>query len=264
MAHPLFDNLGPIARRCAEASHCLVGLDYDGTLTPLVDAPSLAVLDSATRSVLRKVAARRATSVAVVSGRQLEDVRKRVEIAGLIYAGNHGLEIAGIGSDFVEPTALMNRGMLARVGRVLVECLAPVGGVLVEDKGLTISVHFRKVAGAARDWVAGKVHEVVADCPESFRVFLGNEVLEIRPALDWHKGSALAWIANRLATPGLVTIYIGDDRTDEDVFQFLQEAITIKVGDGDLTAAEFQVEGPPDVARFLAWLADGNKEGLRS
>jgi trehalose-phosphatase len=256
MTPSLFDNLESIGQRMAAAPHLLLGLDYDGTLTPIVNDPARATLDPAVRKLVQKVAARPRTSVAVVSGRRLRDVESLVDVSGLIYAGNHGLEIAGSDFRFVEPTAVKKRKTLGMLAPLLQNGLANIPGAIVENKDLTIAVHCRQVSRTRKEEVFRHVHAAVSVVANSFRISPGNEVFEIRPRVEWHKGRALLWIADQLKKPGILTVFVGDDQTDEEAFLALDDGITVKVGDFTATHASYRVEGPAEVARFLQWLAE--------
>jgi trehalose 6-phosphate phosphatase len=141
-AETLADRL--IAAR-ATAGLMLVGLDFDGTLAPIVPHPDDAALPEATREVLAALARRADTRVALVSGRSLADLRQRVDVADAHYAGNHGMEIDGPGVERLHPGAAAARTVLTEVARDLSGHLADVDGVVVEDKGLTLSMHYRRV-----------------------------------------------------------------------------------------------------------------------
>ncbi|HXA96545.1 MAG TPA: trehalose-phosphatase, partial [Candidatus Dormibacteraeota bacterium] len=99
----------------ADDGSILLMTDYDGTLTPIVDDPADAVLAEQTRQDLLRVARSPRGSVAVISGRALEDLRTRVAIGEAIYAGCHGLEIAGEDLSFCHPEAIAQQGMLSAV-----------------------------------------------------------------------------------------------------------------------------------------------------
>lgn len=261
MSRPAFDNLSLIRERVMAASHLLVGLDYDGTLTPIVDDPPKALLGLETREIVTAIAVRPNTSVAIVSGRRLQDVRTLVGIDGLIYAGNHGLEICGPGFRFTEPTAVKTQKALGWLSAALTNGLTSVAGAVVENKVLTISVHCRQVLPARLDEVFRHVQAAAAVAPGCFRVSLGNQVFEVRPHVDWHKGSAMCWIAGKLGKQNTLTIFVGDDRTDEDAFRALDDGITIKVGEPAGTSAHYHLDGPASVREFLIWLAKVGNEG---
>ena len=255
MTQPLLEHLPALAARIADAPHVLLGFDFDGTLTPIVSEPSQVKLDVGVRRMLRMAAERPRTSVAVVSGRSLADVKRHVGVPELIYVGNHGLELAGPDFAFVEPTAVRYSIDLVPLLPILRESLANIGGVLIEDKELTIAIHHRNVAVGEKERVFQLVQGIVSALPGSYKIALGKEVFEIRPRASWHKGTAVAWIARRLATPRVLTIYFGDDQTDEEAFKTLDDAVTVHVGNV-ATSARFHVAGPADVGYYLRWLID--------
>jgi len=171
-----------------------------------------------------------------------------------VYGGNHGLEISGPGFMFIDPTAASYVSALQELSEQLASRFQSSPGALVEFKGLTISVHYRQVASAQWDEVRRLVHAALASTTNPFVLTAGDKVFEIRPRVYWNKGSAVAWIKERLGKPDILTVYIGDDATDEDAFTALPHDITIKVGDAGETAAHYLLSGPWEVRRFLEWL----------
>ncbi len=141
----LFDVWDEVAHRLKSANHILLLSDYDGTLTPIVDKPELAVLPQEIKKLLRKLAKNRRYTVGIISGRALADLKSKVDLEGIIYAGNHGLEIEGFGSSFLEPIAEEMRPFLKMLNQALSATLRGIKGAFVEDKGLTVSVHYRLV-----------------------------------------------------------------------------------------------------------------------
>ena len=133
------------------AATLLMFLDFDGTLSPIVEEPMLAVLPAATRRVLNDLAAYETVTIAIVSGRSLGDVKGRVGIPSLIYAGNHGLEIEGRGLAFEHPRAAMLKGAIREISERIAEHAASLEGVEIESKGLTSSVHYRRAARSCAD-----------------------------------------------------------------------------------------------------------------
>jgi trehalose 6-phosphate synthase/phosphatase len=124
----------------------------------------------------------------------------------------------------------------------------------VENKGLTVSVHYRQVAAGDAEEVRSIVQSALAspDCP--FHLTMGNKVYEIRPRVHWNKGTAVGWIKEQIGKPDALVIYLGDDMTDEDAFAAFPDGITAKVGIPSETIALYQMEGPAEVLRFLEWL----------
>ena len=145
--------MSDLARLLAWAEESLAGpgsillmTDYDGTLTPIVDDPADAILAEQTREDLARLARSPRARVAVISGRGIEDLRARVALDDVIYAGCHGLEIEGPNLLFRHPDALVQQAMLWAVGDVLVRRAPSVTGMRVETKGLAVAVHYRHVA----------------------------------------------------------------------------------------------------------------------
>jgi trehalose 6-phosphate phosphatase len=254
MSRPLFDNLAEISAKAASRKEILLFLDYDGTLTGIVERPGAAELAPTTRDVIVSLSRLDGVHVAIISGRALEDVRARVAVPGLVCAGNHGLEIAGRGLSFVEPGAAATKGPLAEICAILAARLAHIQGVDVENKGLTSSIHFRRAAPSTEPEVLRIVRGALPAEDRRFVLRSGKKTFELRPRVDWHKGQAVLWIARELGAEAALTVYIGDDVTDEDAFSALPEGVTVKVGESGATSASYHVAGPPEVGKFLVWL----------
>lgn len=255
MSRPLLDHLAEVGDRVASASGLLLYLDFDGTLAPIAEGPSLAELPPATRELLAELSSQAHVQLAIISGRSLADVQSRVGLPPLIYAGNHGLEICGQGFHFVEPVAAARAESLGSLSAELSLGLRHIPGIAVENKGLTASIHFRRVAPAALAEVTRTVVATVAPYNHDFVLTLGKKVFEIRPRVDWDKGSAARWINDRIGEQNSLSVYIGDDETDEDAFAALTGGITVRVGLPAQTRAEFHLAGPAEVYQFLRWLA---------
>src|SRR5919197_3181710 len=189
-------------------------LDYDGTLTPIVSRPDQAVLTDSTRAILRTLAKR--VPVAILSGRELEDVRKRVAIDEIIYAGSHGFDIAG-------PRGLQRQEAaeflptLDLTEKELREKLAGIAGALIERKQFSIATHYRNVNESDFPKLERVVSEIATQHRKVRRID-GKKVYEFLPNIDWDKGKAVLWLLEKLglACQNARPIYIGDDRTDED------------------------------------------------
>lgn len=236
-------------------------LDFDGTLAPIASAPDLAALPAAVRHALRRIAASPAACVAVVSGRSLDDLQRRIGIASLIYAGNHGLEIASPQWTWTVPEAERARPAIAAAALRLRARLEAIPGIVIEEKGLTLGVHYRMTPHPFVDTVHMAVHEEAALSGGSLVVREGKLVFELRPQVAWDKGTAARWILQRRFgerwAEVAAVIYMGDDRTDEDAFLALPPpAITVKIGSPlSPTSARFAARDTGDVAGFLARLA---------
>jgi trehalose-phosphatase len=255
MINLYFPAMQEVADRVARAPHVLLALDYDGTLTPIVDDPGRALLQTPTREVIESMAQQGGVDVAIISGRALKDLQRLVGIPGLLYAGNHGMEIKGPALNFIEPTANVASAAMHELGLELAELLAHIPGVFVEDKGLTLSIHHRRVAPVDAEEVWRTVLGAVERVSDRFHVTPGAKVYEVRPLVRWNKGAAVTWIREQLRIPDTLVIYIGDDFTDEDAFAALSRiAVTVRVGDSATTAAHYLLPSPAEVHAFLSWV----------
>ena len=230
----------------------LLGLDFDGTLSEIVDSPGKAVLSPDTRRVLRALIRRADTKVAVLSGRALEDIKKRVGLPGVYYAGNHGLQIDGPGLQWTHPHA----GELdAASWRPLEDDLEKFPGAIVERKRLGIAIHYRMVPKRNIRRLANRVRTRFAGLRDRFRILHGKKTYDIRSSVPWNKGHALDAIRNQL-TGGWMGVFIGDDRTDEEGFRTLgSRALTIRVGRVNSSEAQYIFSDRRQVDQLLKSLA---------
>ena len=257
----LLDNLKVVEQRIAPATRVSLFLDFDGTISPIVVNPGDAKLDPEIRSILKMLSERWDFDVSIISGRALADVRARAGLSNVIYAGNHGLEIQSDTVRFREPRAEALRRELRCVSLQLKLAVSDTDGVEIEDKDLTLSVHFRRASEHLREWVRNVVHSTVARS-RSFSCREGKMVLEVRPQITWNKGHAIKWIAREVLPAGSVPIYIGDDVTDEDGFAAIPEGITIKVGGAAETEAQYLLPDVASVGQFLTWLNQAKPNAL--
>lgn len=255
------DHRKEILRRLAPGRP-FVCLDYDGTLTPVAEHPDLAELSEGTREVLRRLARR--WPVAVVSGRDAEEVRRRVGIEGIHYAGNHGLEMLGPRGrreTVDEPEAVVLDRAAAEVRRRI----SSVDGAWVERKRFGLAVHFRQADPEDRPRVLEAVHGVATGEP-SLRATGGKQVVELRPDVGWDKGRAVERLVERVRAEDVgkeepvVPVYVGDDITDEDGFEAVRDSgigIAVRGEDDDRpTRARYSLAGPEEVRTFLSFLLE--------
>jgi alpha,alpha-trehalase len=248
------EHVPEIARRSGRAA---VFLDYDGTLTPIVSQPEDAWLSDSMRQTLRELAAR--GPVAILSGRDLDDVRRRVNIDSIVYGGSHGFDIAGPGG-LRRQMATESLPDLDVAEKELREALDGLPGARVERKCFSIAAHYRNVNENDVPKVEQAVSEVATRDPTQ-RSINGKKVYELLPDVAWDKGKAALWLLETLGlesrSGGIRPIYIGDDRTDEDAFRALeQRGIGILVSEqSQPTAAGYSLKNPVEVERFLRALA---------
>lgn len=234
-------------------------LDYDGTLTPIVDHPHRARLSSVRRKLLRDLARAEGVKTAIVSGRSLADLKERVGIPGLVYAGNHGLELEGPAVHFVHPEASEARKLLQEISRKLLGVFESFPGIFVEDKALSLSVHYRKLSGEKLPEARAIFQKCLTPYIGASKILLrgGKKVWEIRPWTRWNKGTLVLWLVARIlarSSERALPVYVGDDETDEDAFQAIrQKGIGIKVleENGGPSAADYFVHSSQEVFDFL-------------
>ena len=227
-------------------------LDYDGTLTPIVNDPSQAVLSQQSREVLEKLAT--LCPVIILSGRDVQDVRTMVGLENIIYAGSHGFDVvdrrgeklANTNWDRFLPT-------LDAVEENLRHESKSLPGVLVERKKFAVAVHYRKVSSSNLVILKRRFNQVAARFP-SLKKTKGKKIFELIPDVDWNKGTALISLIDTLGlkSKGL-PIFIGDDITDEDAFRMIKDkGVGILVGKAKLgTRACYSLRNHIEARIFL-------------
>jgi len=215
----------------------LIGVDFDGTLAPLVAHPANAMPDPGTIEALSELVGLEGVSVVVISGRARDDLAARVGVLpGAILIGEHGNDV---GQPVETPEVLED----ARSFISLLQHRFP--SATVEYKPRSVAFHTRSLDGAAKTETRKTVLTWATARPE-LTLLEGKEVIELTVALRT-KGDAIAELA--IGTDG--TLYIGDDATDETVFRALgPDDLTVKVGEGR-TAARYRVAAVPEVVEVL-------------
>ncbi|RLN50119.1 hypothetical protein BBJ28_00003909 [Nothophytophthora sp. Chile5] len=255
----------------------VVFLDYDGTLTPIVNDPALALLSPVMKDTLEKLREKFITGV--ITGRSLHKIQKFVSIPQLYYAGSHGFDIEGPnGTSIKNQVAAQFLTDLNQVRDALSEGIAGIAGSEVEDNIFSVSLHYRYSEEvlprpvsryAEKCWSLGFLYRSCA----SFRLNEGKMVFEFKPKIDWNKGKALVWLLQALGLDehdDVYTIYIGDDTTDEDAFQLFQAHCNRKgVGiivteESTSTGASFTLRDTNEVCEFLNRLISCDGHGDNS
>jgi trehalose 6-phosphate phosphatase len=254
------DSVDEWVERWSRTGRIVLLLDFDGTLAPIVSRPEAAEMSPETRAALDRLLASPGVQAAVISGRGAADARARARLGEIAYAGNHGMEIYGPGLHQVHPEAAAARPTLEAIRDRIDKAISGIPGAFVEDKGLTLSVHFRLAAHEDLPAVERAVEEAVARMPE-VRVTEGKKILEVRPRVDWHKGKAVEFLLDHFDPgPDVPVLYLGDDVTDEDAFKLFRETgrgagILVTDSPPAVTAAAAYVRDPAEVAELLGALA---------
>ncbi|UCE86077.1 MAG: bifunctional alpha,alpha-trehalose-phosphate synthase (UDP-forming)/trehalose-phosphatase [Deltaproteobacteria bacterium] len=234
-------------------------LDYDGTLARLADHPSRAVLTADMQRAIEACDARADTDVAIVSGRSLEDIARMVSLPDLVYAGNHGLEIEGKGVEpFHHEDLVHYRARTEELARELEQ--VALDGAWIEEKGPTLTFHYRPVADSARRNMLSEAARRTITAA-GYQARSAHDALEARPPIGWDKGRAVLHILRSRYGPAwsedVRVIYVGDDETDEDAFRMLSGlGVTFRVGSADtLTLATRRLPNTEAVGALLQWIA---------
>jgi alpha,alpha-trehalase len=239
-------------RRHAKGKHLVVLLDFDGTLCEFEADPAAVQLPDARRQAILRIQAR--ATVAIVSGRRLEDVRERCALTGAIVAGLHGLEIEGLDERYVHPGLEKASAAVADVSEALRTVAAGIPGAFVEDKGASVALHFREADAEGQRAALDAFTSAAAPHLERgrLRVMRGSYVLELLPNIAWNKGNAVRWILERIERQKgpVFAVYIGDDVTDQDAFAAV-EGHGLAIAASERVTANVHLDGPVGVERFL-------------
>jgi trehalose 6-phosphate phosphatase len=255
--------LAPDTRARLAGSPLVVLLDVDGTLAPLAQMYDEAIVPAATKEAVAALVAHSDIRVALVTGRSAAVARQMVGVRDLWIAGNHGFEIQGPnGENFADPSVLSHRGEIATAVERLEARVRDMPGVLVENKTLTFSVHWRLADPAIVPRLREELDEVAQ--PLGLRITEGKCIFEVRPPAQIDKGTAVLALAEHLTSGSADAsfMFAGDDVTDEDAIRALRahhpSAVTVRIiGDGEAptTAAEFSVRDTDALRQLLEEVA---------
>jgi trehalose-phosphatase len=259
----LFEDWENIQVRIQQAQNLFLFLDYDGTLTPIVSRPELALCPSEVRRHLEKLRDLPGVSLAIISGRSVEDVREKVGVSGIVYVGNHGLEIENPAGRHKKLLVSARKKELKRIAQNLQNSLKKIPGILFEDKGPILSVHYRNAPQKFFTQVPQIVEAELQRWRKRWKMASGKRVLEIRPNINFNKGKAVKEILKTFPSPQLLPIYLGDDQTDEEAFRVLKgQGISVFVGIGELSGeADFFLQNPDEVQEFLSRCQEAMRAG---
>jgi trehalose-phosphatase len=237
--------------------------DFDGTLCEFQADPAAVFLSTSRRTALSTLARRPGLSIGIVSGRRVQDVRRRVALDGpAYYAGLHGMEISGPDTSFQVPHLGARRELLQTIARAIAAAVATLPGIFLENKDLSIALHVRTAAPQDREYAEYVFWALATPSLEAgtIRLQRGESVFELLPDIQWNKGDAVRWIETDVQRRHGVTVqlvYLGDDRTDEHAFEAVgNRGITVVVGPRP-SRAVYRLQDPDAVERLLTRLVSG-------
>lgn len=235
-------------------------LDYDGTICPLSRETYHPVLSAAMREMLEKLNHKPCFKVALISGRSIKDLKKKIGLRSLVYGGNHGLEISGPGLRFESPVKPGHKKIINKLILKFRERFSDIPGFLVNDKGLSVSLHYRFTKPEHKKWIHRNYLEIIQPFISTGKitVFPGKKIHEVKPNIFWNKGNAVEWLLNheteKTKELPLLPIYLGDDITDEDAFRVLSDkkGVSVRIGRPRRTShARYFLKNIAEVFSFL-------------
>ncbi len=255
MTKYVFNNLDAIKYRI-QGKKIFLFLDYDGTLVSFKNKPDEVKTPGKVKNTLENFSDNPNCKLVIITGRTLDEIKKLVNIKNIVYAAVHGLKIKyPDGNEFVWKKAEKNKSVLKQIKKQTNEEFRDEKNVFIEDKKLTLAFHYRKLAEEKTSFFVEKFVSIVKkyDQNNELDVLKGSKVVEVRPR-GWDKGKAVETIIENFDNKNFLSVYLGDDTTDEDAFRFLKnKGLTVFVSNNsdDETYADFFLKNPDDVYRFL-------------
>jgi len=244
----------------------LLMLDYDGTIVPIYPKPELAVLPGSTKKILSSVAKSQGVIFSVISGRAREQISKVINIKKTIYVGNHGLEITTPHFKFNSMLSAPMQKKIQDIAQEMETAVIGKKGVIFENKGFTLSVHYRLVDKKNVSAIKKIIKDIVSKAAQKqlIKIHYGKKVIEIRPNVAWDKGKAALWLVKKYkimySGKKIIPVYIGDDRTDESAFSALKKnGLTVRVGYKKNSSAKYTLKDVSQVLEFLKMVAIRSK-----
>jgi trehalose-phosphatase len=229
-------------------------LDFDGTLSPIVKRADQAMISTDIKTTLSELSKNKKNHIVVVSGRTLSDVKQRVGINNISYAGNHGLEWSIDGKDGAVPIKDTFHTQLNNLHVTLKKSIEKFPNTYIQDKGLSLSVHYRLLPPDREEEFHAMFSKIAQSLdPKLFSVIQGKKVYDILPAEGGTKGTFCTYFLSQIkpSIPPTQVWYVGDDTTDEDAFKMLPDAITVRVGNDSRSLARYYVDSQKEVAMLL-------------
>lgn len=245
--------LPEIKKRIERAGGYVLMLDFDGVISPLTPIPARAFLPPLTKKTLEFLSGH--NPIAIISGRALADIKKKVSIKNIIYSGNHGLEWQFNGQAMKKNLPRPMIRAIANLKKPLQKIVRQYPGALLENKQISLALHYRRMPAKLLPGLKQLVTDAFLNFADLLEFTKGKKFFEFRPRLNWNKGH-FAELAIKKAGKSRLPIYIGDDHTDENVFKTLPHGITVRVGRKQNSRAKFYLKNISEVNGFLEWLGN--------
>lgn len=253
----VWDNTQEIEEKIKQHKIILLMLDFDGTLCPIASTPEKATMTKEMRQAVEKLSKKKNSFVAIISGRQIKNVKAKVAITNIMYAGNHGLEKEIYGKKIIVTLPEKTKKILQEIKKGLQTIAKKYPGSFIEDKELVVTIYYRNtdkkyIANLEKD-----IQHVMQYHTETFSVTHGKMFFEMKPTVGVNKGTVVKEFVEKVqqTTKDIpLAFYIGDDTTDEDAFAALPNGITIRVSPTDSSEATYHFINIEEVLRFLIWL----------
>ncbi len=254
MKKNLLKNLCEITDYIHPRSHLVLGLDFDGTLVPIQDISSSVFLENKMRTLLDVLSKKENITIAIISGRSLDDLIEKVGLDNVVYAGNHGLNIRGPGLRKIDVKALQKQPILEKAFGLCKNLTRKFPDIFIEDKTLTFAIHYRNLNLKKTHELHSSLKSIVSELGDLV-IKTGKCIFEIYPAVETNKYTALSWVTSQIGNDtNIGKIYLGDDDTDEDVFRSLKDGIGVNVGQKENSCSNYFLRDPIEVEEFLSWL----------
>jgi trehalose-phosphatase len=242
----------PILEKFRNSKPLILMLDFDGTLSPIALSPDRAKISGDAKTYLKKLA--RKITVAIISGRSLSDLKKKVGLKNIIYAGNHGLEWEIGGKISLAPVPRLFINVRPNIHDQLVNLSRNFKGAFVENKDIALALHYRLVNNRSQSRLKKQAASILKPYAKILNIINGRKVIDILPKIKGPKGRfALELIKSFEINPEV--IYVGDDETDEDAFKALRKYTTVRVGKKNNSNAQYFVKSTGEVEILLKALA---------
>ena len=250
-----------ILNKIISCERIILFLDYDGTLVPIKKHPALAIISIKQIKILKNLIKSKNVFPILVSGREYSDIKRLVPIKNLIIASNHGFRITNGRENWIHPKVKALLPEIKKILRTLKSKLKSFPGAMVEDKKITITVHYRNAKISSVPAIKEIVEEIIKPASSKLKLTEGKKVFEIKPNIRWNKGEAVTRILKieRLRKKEAIIVFIGDDKTDEDAFERLDgRGITIRVGYSGDSSAKYFLKNTNEVRKFLETIESVN------